>query len=87
MRKILFSLMTAVAGITLIGAAPSNAAEAPWCLRFVTEGYSVDMCEYRTFEACNQQRINEGNKSSCFRNPAQYFPNPEDRKPPKPKQG
>ena len=87
MRKTLFSLIAATMGMTLFGAGPSDAAEAPWCLRFVTAGYSVDMCEYRTFEACNQQRISEGNKSSCFRNPALLWPDPNEKKPPREKRG
>jgi hypothetical protein len=70
-------------GVALTAAAtsPSSAQTAsPWCLRVVASDYSVDLCEYRSFEACNQQRINEGNRSYCLRNPALLFPESGDKK-------
>lgn len=83
MSKMMFSAIAAVVGLTFAGTVPSNAAQGPWCLRIVTGEQSVDMCEYRTFETCNQQRVNDGNRSHCFRNPAVFFPGQSEQAPPK----
>lgn len=85
MRTTLLSVAAAAIGVIWLGVSPSAAAESPWCMRFVAEGYSVDLCEYRTFEACNQQRLSEGNMSSCLPNPAFTFSRPGDSRQSKPK--
>ena len=76
----IFSSFAIAAGLTLASMGPSGAAESPWCLKVVVDGLAVDRCDYRTFEKCNDERINEGNKSYCFRNP--WFPGPTTRRQP-----
>jgi hypothetical protein len=65
------TVIVAAMGFVFSGTVPGEAASAsPWCLRVVTGGLSVDQCQYRTFEACDMERANESNASSCIRNPA-----------------
>jgi hypothetical protein len=71
MKLLTLSVLLAALGLTLVGTSASKAqAQYPWCLRVVADDYSVDRCEYRSFEACSRDRVNEGAKSSCIPNPA-----------------
>ena len=74
MKLLRWSLAAAVIGLLPAGSPPVQAETAyPWCLRVVAEDYSVDRCEYKTLEACNRERINEGPASFCVVNPVTYF--------------
>ena len=71
MKLLSLSVVLAALGWTLVGTTAGKAQTTyPWCLRVVADDYSVDRCEYRTFEACSRDRVNEGAKSSCIPNPA-----------------
>ena len=74
MKLLSFGFAAAALGLTIAGSLPVKAETAyPWCLRVVVRDYSVDRCEYRTFEACSRERVNEGAASCCVVNPVTYF--------------
>lgn len=48
--------------------------EGPWCLRAnIGRGTISEICHFRTFEACAQERFNYGTTSFCGQNP-RYLP-------------
>ena len=58
---------------TFTFAAPAQAYEGPWCLQ-ANKGRSVSqICHFRTFEACAQERVLYGTTSFCGQNP-RYLP-------------
>jgi hypothetical protein len=55
-------------------AAPSKAQyEGPWCLQFSFGRSSAERCEFRSFEACAQERILMGSTAFCRQN-SRYLP-------------
>lgn len=77
MKIVPLSFATAVLGLMLGGSQPGKTETIyPWCLRVVAQDYSVDRCEYKTLDACNRERANEGAKSYCIVNPVSYFRQP-----------
>jgi hypothetical protein len=68
-------IITAIVGSALLGSTPSFAQRIhPWCLKATTgRGATVDLCYFRTFERCNQERFNYGTTSFCIVNPEYYF--------------
>ena len=72
MRKLLFAgLLT---GAALLPAVPAAAYyEGPWCLN-ANKGRSVSqICHFKTFEACANERVLYGTTSFCGQNP-RYLP-------------
>lgn len=70
------SVLAAIAVSTVVGAQSARAevVPPPWCLKSVmAEDWAVDLCYFRTFESCNQERFLHGPKSSCIVNPHYYF--------------
>src|SRR3569833_557428 len=58
---------------TFTFAAPAQAYEGPRCLQ-ANKGRSVsEICHFRTFEACAQERVLYGTTSFCGQNP-RYLP-------------
>ena len=52
----------------------AQAYEGPWCLRAsIGRGTVSEICHFRTFEACAQERFNYGTTSFCGQNP-RYLP-------------
>ena len=47
--------------------------EGPWCLQFSFGRSSAERCEFRTFEACAQERILMGTTAFCRQN-SRYLP-------------
>ena len=78
MRKILTGafVFAATATFGLAGMQPSEAAyfPNPWCLKAVMgKSWVVDLCYFRTFAQCAQERFNYGNTSFCVQNPEYVF--------------
>jgi hypothetical protein len=72
MRRVL--LTAAVAGCGFISNAGVAQPINPWCLKAAMgRGWTVDLCYFRTFERCNQERFNYGGTSFCIVNPEYYF--------------
>ena len=71
MQKLL--ICAAVAAGTLLTAAPAFAYEGPWCLRYSLGPASPEICHFRTFEACRDDRGFYGSTASCTQNP-RYLP-------------
>jgi hypothetical protein len=63
----------ALAAGTLLAAAPAVAYEGPWCLRYNLGPSSPEVCHFRTFEACRDDRGFYGSTASCTQNP-RYLP-------------
>jgi hypothetical protein len=72
MRKLLF--VGLLASAALLPVAPAAAQyEGPWCLN-ANQGRSVtQICHFRTFEACANERTLYGTTSFCGQNP-RYLP-------------
>lgn len=72
MRKLLLAGLLASAA--LLSAVPAAAQyEGPWCLN-ANQGRSVtQICHFRTFEACANDRLLYGTTSFCGQNP-RYLP-------------
>jgi hypothetical protein len=69
-------VLAAIAASPLVGvqSARAETAPPPWCLKAVmAEDWAVDLCYFRTFESCNQERFLYGPKSFCIVNPHYYF--------------
>ena len=64
-------LVAAITAPLLLGATPSAAATVyPWCLKAAADDdYVIDICYFRTFEQCAQERFNYGTTSFCVQNP------------------
>ena len=72
LRLSIFS--AALAGVVLASVAPSAAYEGPWCLKAtIGRGSVVDICHFRNFEHCLQERMLWGGSSFCIQN-ARYLP-------------
>jgi hypothetical protein len=64
----------ALAAAVLLPSAAAHAYEGPWCLRAsVARGTVSEICHFRTFEACAQERFNYGTTSFCGQN-SRYLP-------------
>src|SRR5262249_52895993 len=86
MRRI---LTTALLGAAVIGGTTLQANAVtkpnPWCLKAVMgKGWVVDLCYFRTFAQCAQERFNYGNSSFCVHNPALYWTAKGERREPSP---
>ena len=69
-RLLLAGVLTAVA---VLPVSTAEASDGPWCLQ-ANKGRSVsEICHFRTFEACAQERILYGTTSFCGQNP-RYLP-------------
>ena len=69
------SLLTC-AVLTLAGLMPAGTAEAyegPWCLKASVGRGVSEICHYRTFEACRDDRGLWGTTAFCSQNP-RYLP-------------
>jgi len=68
-------VVAAFAAPFLFGVTASKAeAIHPWCLKAsMGEDHTVDLCYFRTFERCAQERIAYGTTSFCIVNPEYYF--------------
>jgi hypothetical protein len=67
MRRLLLGVL--LTGAALLPASVANAYEGPWCLQ-ANKGRSISqICHFRTFEACAQERILYGTTSFCGQNP------------------
>ena len=62
-------LICALAAGTLLMAAPAVADEGPWCLRYSLGPVVPEVCHFRTFEACRDERGFFGSTASCTQNP------------------
>jgi uncharacterized protein DUF3551 len=71
MQKIL--LRGAIAAAVLLPASTAVAYEGPWCLRGTVAKGVGERCDYRTFEACRDERSLYGGTASCTQNPG-YLP-------------
>lgn len=71
MIKLTLFIVAALTAIVFTGEGKA-ASSGSWCLRAVTDDYSVDRCDYPTFRACQRERIRESNRSSCVRNPGLF---------------
>ena len=63
----------ALAAGMLLTAAPAVAYEGPWCLRYSLGPAAPEVCHFRTFEACRDDRGFYGSTASCTQNP-RYLP-------------
>jgi Protein of unknown function (DUF3551) len=78
MRHILprmIALIGAISAIHVASAMPSKAEQInPWCLKAVMgRGSTPELCYFRTFARCNQERFLYGPTSFCLVNPEYYF--------------
>lgn len=70
MRKLLICAALAVGGV--MSAAPAKATEGQWCLKAqIGRGVVSEICHFRTFDACNQERSIRGTTAFC--SPSQYY--------------
>ena len=69
MKKSLLTL-AALAATTLLGNAPAQAYNGPWCGVYSVGRGSHEKCDYRTFESCRMDII-AGNRGFC--RPSQYW--------------
>lgn len=73
MRTFLLTAMVAALGLS--GVAPSHAYNDPWCVKAnLGGGWVRDICEFRTFEHCREERNFYGPTAFCVHNP-RYIPN------------
>lgn len=75
MRNPVRSILFAALAAALLPAENAAAySEGPWCLRAsIGRGTVSEICHFRTFEACAQERLNWGTTSFCGQNP-RYLP-------------
>ena len=66
-------VVCALAAGTLLMAAPAVASEGAWCLRYSLGPASPEICHFRSFEACRDERGFYGSTASCTQNP-RYLP-------------
>jgi len=65
MQKLL--LVAGIAVISIAGLGRSHAYEAPWCIKAnIGKGWVRDICDFRTFEECLQQRWFYGSTAFCI---------------------
>ena len=91
MRKFFIGVAGALAAATVVGAAGTQSQAAttpnPWCLKAVMgKGWVVDMCNFRTFAQCAQERFNYGPTSFCVHNPQLYWNARGERREPSPRE-
>ena len=68
------TILAAVMGSTLAGTPGEAQQIKPWCLTaHMGRSWTVDLCYFRSFERCNQERFNYGGTSFCIVNPEYYF--------------
>jgi hypothetical protein len=78
MRRALAAIWVIAAVVTFTSVATKDTQAAyfpnPWCLKAVMgKGWVVDLCYFRTFEQCANERFNYGNSSFCVQNPEWVF--------------
>ena len=67
MRKL---LLATIAATGLCSAQPCLAFEEPWCVKAnLGGGWVRDICDFRTFEQCRQERYFYGPTALCVHNP------------------
>ena len=72
MAATITGLALSLGGARDAGAAPYS--PNPWCLKAsMGRGWAVDLCYFRTFEQCNNERFNYGSTSFCIHNPEYVF--------------
>jgi len=71
MRKLLIS--TALAAWVLLPAAPAEAYDGPWCVKASVGRSVAEICHFRTFEACRDERSLWGSTAFCVQN-SRYLP-------------
>lgn len=72
MRKLVIS--AALAAGVLLPAAPAEAYEGPWCVKANVGFRTVtEICHFRTFEACRDERSLWGSTAFCVQN-SRYLP-------------
>jgi len=64
--------ITAAAGCLFINVTPSAAYEGPWCVKGGGRGTMINICRFRTFQECLQERQFWGN-ATCTQNPYYYW--------------
>ena len=69
----LFIFSAVLAAIALVGVRPSVAYEGPWCVKASVSRSVVNICYFRTFEQCLQERILWGSSAFCIQN-SNYLP-------------
>jgi hypothetical protein len=68
MRKLL--LCSFLAAAALVPTAPAGAYEGPWCMRAsIGRGSVSEICHFRTFQACSNERTLWGSTAFCSQNP------------------
>ena len=71
-RAVIFSIAVVVS--TLAGVQSGNTYyEGPWCMKAPVGRAIVDLCHFRTFEQCLQERMLWGGSAFCGQNP-HYLP-------------
>ncbi|HTS42361.1 MAG TPA: DUF3551 domain-containing protein [Xanthobacteraceae bacterium] len=70
--KRIATIAMALAGVTLLGATPSFAREAPWCVKGSLGRSEINICHFWTIEQCLQERQFWGN-ATCTQNPYYYW--------------
>ena len=72
LRLAIFS--AALAASALTGIKPSAAYEGPWCMKAsIGRGAVVNICHFRNFEQCLQERMLWGSSAFCIQN-SNYLP-------------
>jgi hypothetical protein len=72
MRRLLIAAALTAAALLHVG--PAAAVEGTWCLRAsVGRGAVTERCDFRTFEACRDERSFWGSSAFCTQNP-RYLP-------------
>jgi hypothetical protein len=55
---------------TALGTLPALSYEGPWCIKAIAGRAAIDICHFRTYEACARERMNWSPSSFCVQNPA-----------------
>jgi hypothetical protein len=71
----IFVMLGALAAVTLIDVKPGLAYyEGPWCLSAsIGRDSTIDICHFRTFEQCRDERVLYGSTAFCVKN-SRYLP-------------
>jgi hypothetical protein len=74
MRGLFLAAIVAILPLDAMQPAEAKEPIPPWCLTaHMGQGWMVDLCYFRTFEQCNQERFGYGTTSFCSVNPEYYF--------------